>query len=65
MVNDLVKGWGPRVKYVDDLTVMEIVPRNSPSILDSIVNDSMLCFTEQHALKSKKVQNNGGGFLEV
>ena len=23
--------WGARIKFVDDLTVLEVVPRNSPS----------------------------------
>ena len=27
MVDDLLTYWGPRVKFVDDLTVLEIVPR--------------------------------------
>ena len=38
MVNELDKDWGPRAKYVDDLTVMEVVPRNSPSVMGYIVN---------------------------
>ena len=39
MVNDLVSSWVPRAKYVDDLTVLEVVPRNSPSMLNFIVNE--------------------------
>ncbi|XP_048590485.1 uncharacterized protein LOC116620085 [Nematostella vectensis] len=39
MVNDLVGTWPPRAKFVDDLTVLEVVPRNSPSLLGHIVND--------------------------
>ena len=39
MVNDLISTWGPRIKVVDDLTAMEIVPRNSPSYLNHIVSD--------------------------
>ena len=39
MVNYLVTSWCPRPKYVDDLTVMEIFLRNSPSPLDHIVDD--------------------------
>ena len=31
MVNDLVQSWGAHIKFVDDLTVLEVVPRNSPS----------------------------------
>ena len=39
MVNDLVSSWVPRAKYVDDLTVLEVVPRNSPSMLNFVVNE--------------------------
>ena len=37
MVNDLVSTWPKRAKYVDDLTILEITPRNSPSYLNCIV----------------------------
>ena len=39
MVNDLVQSWGVRIKFVDDLTVLEVVPRNSPSLLNVVVDD--------------------------
>ena len=39
MVNDLVSSWVPRAKYVDDLNVLEVVPRNFPSMLNFIVNE--------------------------
>lgn len=39
MVNELVSSWSPRAKFVDDLTIVEIVPRNSPSFLNFIVED--------------------------
>lgn len=39
MVNDLMASWGLRIKFVDDLTIMEILPRNSPSVLNFLVND--------------------------
>ena len=26
MVDDLVRSWGPRIKYVDDLTILEVIP---------------------------------------
>jgi hypothetical protein len=39
MVNDLISTWGPRIKYVDDLTAMEIVPRNSPSLMKFTVSE--------------------------
>ena len=39
MVSDLISTWGPRIKFVDDLTALEIVPRNSPSYMNYIVSD--------------------------
>ena len=39
MVDDLVRSWGPRIKYVDDLTILEVIPRNSPSVMKHFVND--------------------------
>ena len=37
MVNDLVQSWGARIKFVNDLTVLEVVPRNSASLLNVVV----------------------------
>ena len=39
MVNDLVNDWRPRAKFVDDLTLLEVIPRNSPSVMCHIVSD--------------------------
>ena len=39
MVNDLLSRWRPRAKFVDDLTALEIIPRNSPSMMNFIVDD--------------------------
>ena len=39
MVNDLVQSWDACIKFVDDLTVLEVVPRNSPSFLNVVVDD--------------------------
>ena len=39
MVNDLVQSWGARIEFVDDLTVLEVVPRNSPTLLNVVVDD--------------------------
>ena len=39
MVNDLIHRWLPLAKFVDDLTVIEIIPRNVPSILSYIVSE--------------------------
>ena len=38
MVDDLLRSWDPRVKFVDDLTVLEIIPRNSSSVMRYIAN---------------------------
>ena len=38
MVNDLVQSCGARIKFVDDLTVLEVVPCNSPSLLNEVVD---------------------------
>ena len=35
----LVAGWYTRVKYVDDLSFMECIPRCSPSYMPCIVNE--------------------------
>ena len=39
MVNDLIRHWLPRAKFVDDVSVTEIIPRNVPSILPYIVTE--------------------------
>ena len=38
IIDDLVRSWGPRVKYVDDLTILEVIPRNSPSLMRHLAN---------------------------
>ena len=40
MINRLLKDWNVRAKYVDDTTVVEILPRNSISLLDLAVRDT-------------------------
>ena len=39
MVSDLISTWGPRIKFDDDLTALERVPRNSSSYMNYIVSD--------------------------
>ena len=39
LVNRLVSSWPIRLKYIDDTTVFEIIPRCSPSYLQFIVNE--------------------------
>ena len=41
IVNDPISTRGPRIKFVGDLTTMEIVPRNSPTYLNNIVSDNV------------------------
>jgi hypothetical protein len=38
LVNSLLKDWRGRVKFVDDTTALEIIPRSSPSFLPIIVD---------------------------
>ena len=47
MVNDLVSTWPNRAKYVDDLTIVEVIPRISPSYLNCIVGDTQ-CFSHRN-----------------
>ena len=35
----MVRSWGPRIKCVDDLAMLEVIPRNSPSVMKHLVND--------------------------
>jgi hypothetical protein len=39
LTNSLLKDWQGRVKFVDDTTLLEIVPRCSPSILHAVVDE--------------------------
>ena len=42
VINYLFQSWGARIKFVDlssDLAVLEVVPRNSPSLLNVVVDD--------------------------
>lgn len=34
-----MSSWPPRAKFVDDLTLLEIVPRNSPPVMNFLVKD--------------------------
>ena len=38
MTNDLLLGWNLRIKFVDDTSALEIIPRNSISLLDIAAN---------------------------
>ena len=39
LVNNLLKNWHGRIKFVDDTTAFEIIPRDSPSILPMVVDE--------------------------
>jgi hypothetical protein len=39
MVNSLLKDWQGRIKYVDDTSALEIIPRCSPNLLPIVVNE--------------------------
>ena len=41
LVNSLAKNWHLRIKFVDDLSVFEVIPRCSPSLMPFIVNDTV------------------------
>ena len=65
MVNDLVSSWSPRAKFVDDLTVVEIVPRNSPSVLNFIVQDiNQYAVTNNMTLNPSKCKEMSVDFLQ-
>ncbi|PFX25469.1 hypothetical protein AWC38_SpisGene9896 [Stylophora pistillata] len=64
MVNELVKDWGPRAKYVDDLTVMEVVPRNSLSVMGYTVNSINTFISDNNmSLNPKKCKSMAVDFL--
>ena len=50
MVNDLVSTWPKRAKYVDDLTILEIILTNSPSYLNCSVYD-IQCFSHRNNMR--------------
>ena len=39
MTNDLIIDWPLRIKFVDDTTALEIIPRNSISLLNQVATD--------------------------
>ena len=65
MVNNLFSYWGSRAKYVHDLTVMEIVPGNSPSIMRNIVDNINRFAADSHMrLNPKKCKSMEICFLQ-
>ena len=39
MTNKLLSDWQLRIKYVDDTSALEIIPRNSPSLLNVVASN--------------------------
>ena len=65
MVNDLVSSWSRRAEVVDDLSVVEIVPRNSPSVLNFIVQDiNQYAVTNNMTLNPSKCKEMSVDFLQ-
>ena len=50
MTNDLLKDWKLKIKFVDDTTPFEILPRNSMSLLNFAANDTQY-FSKSHDMK--------------
>ncbi|XP_032237538.2 uncharacterized protein LOC116618187 [Nematostella vectensis] len=64
LVNRLARDWQYRIKYVDDATVFEIVPRNSPSYLPFVANDiNSYALARNMRLNAKKCKEMAMCFL--
>ena len=50
LVNNQAKAWKTRVKYVDDLSVLEIIPRCSTSMLPFVASD-ICSYASSHGMK--------------
>ena len=50
MTNNLLRDWHLRIKFVDDTTALEILPRNGISLLNVAVND-IYKFSIEHNMK--------------
>jgi hypothetical protein len=64
MVNDLVKNWPGRAKFVDDLVVVETIPRNSISVMDLIAREiQQYCMDHKMKLNPKKCKEMFVNFM--
>ena len=65
LVNKLVAGWYTRVKYVDDLSVLECIPRCSPSYMPCITNE-IAQYASDHGMRlnAKKCKEIIFSFLQ-
>ena len=65
LVNRLVDDWNNRMKYVDDLTIFEIIPRNSVSYLPIIADDFRIYASQRRMkLNAKKCKEMFFDFLK-
>ena len=65
MINRLLKNWNVRAKYVDDTTVVEILPRNSISLLYLAVRDThSFCTAHKMKLNPRKCNEMLINFME-
>ena len=39
LINSLLKNWPGRIKFMDDTSALEIIPRFSPSLMPLVVNE--------------------------
>jgi hypothetical protein len=62
--NSLLDNWQGRIKFVDDATALEIVPRCSPSLLPLVV-DEVINFASWNGTQSKKMQGDVDIFPQV
>ena len=64
MVNDLVKNWPGRAKFVDDLVVVETIPRNSISVMDLVAREiQQYCMDHKMKLNPKKCKEMFVNFM--
>ncbi len=65
LINSLLKDWQERVKFVDDATLLEIVPRCSPSLLYNVVDEiAKFASTRGMELNPKKCKEMVISFLK-
>jgi hypothetical protein len=65
MVNSLLKNWQGRIKFVDDTSAHEIIPRCSPSLLSIVANEiSDFAVSRGMNLNPKKCKEMFASFLK-
>ena len=65
LIIPLLKDWSGRIKFVDDATVLEIIPRCSPSLMPVLVDEiSLFASSRGMKLNSKKCKEMIISFLK-